>query len=82
MQTAGRPIRYRFGRHVIDCLRNWASSNSNAIDPKALAHSELRLSRLTDRLLQRVDHAAKLIDHPVVYALGIHLEQRFVVPEV
>ena len=75
MQTAGRPIRYRFGRHVIDCLRNWASSNSNAIDPKALAHSELRLGRSADLLFQRVDHLAKLIDHPVVDALGVHLEQ-------
>jgi hypothetical protein len=31
-----------------------------------------RLSRSDDRLFQRVDHAAKLVYHPVVDAVGVH----------
>lgn len=41
-----------------------------------------RLSRFADLVFQRIDDLAKLVDHPVVDALGIHLKQRAVVPEV
>ena len=49
--------------------------------PKSLVF-DLRLSRLADEVFQRVDHLAKLVDHPVVDALGVHLKQRPVVPQV
>src|ERR1700691_6817487 len=41
-----------------------------------------RLGRLVNPLFQLVDHLAELVDHPVVDALGVHIEQRAVVPQV
>ena len=34
------------------------------------------LSRTADLAFQRVEHLAKLVDHPVVDTLGVNVEQR------